>query len=162
MGNLHLARAEWEEDSLEWLLGGAYGDLSSSVSELSAVPTLTLWGRQDEVIPPAGFGAWPVARLKAALPGGEFRWVESSGHTPHLEQPAFTAEALVAFTRGEAIGGESDASEVVAAAARFDAAKDKALELADAAAEKAKQLGSLAFERAKNAMAADNEKGRDL
>ena len=127
VGNLHLNRAAWEEDSLEWLLSGAYGDQSAMASEsgclesaptlrtrptthpyatpppivtargrrdnsaaempsmslpsiapthpfaphaphrhwpvqvprLAALKTLTLWGRQDEVIPPVGFGTWP-------------------------------------------------------------------------------------------------------
>ena len=29
-----------------------------------------------------------VPALVGALPGGQFRWIEGSGHTPHLEQPA--------------------------------------------------------------------------
>ena len=42
-----VARAcRWEEDSLEWLLGGAYGGIGEEVPKLADVPTLTLWGRQ--------------------------------------------------------------------------------------------------------------------
>jgi hypothetical protein len=149
VGNLHIDRSEWEDDSLEWLLGGAYGDLAPSVPELAALPTLTLWGRQDEVIPPAGFGAWPVAKLTAALPEGQFRWVEDSGHTPHLEQPAFTADALVAFQRNEGVRGNADVADVVAAAKRFDAVTAQAKELADAALAKAKELGAAAIDRLK-------------
>ena len=142
VGNLHLNREAWEDDSLEWLLGGAYGDISPSVPLLRDVPTLTLWGREDEVIPPAGLGSWPAAKLLAALPGGEFRWVEKSGHTPHLEQPAFTADAICAFARGEAIRGSSDTSDVVAAAKRWDATTEKAKELAAAAKETATSLAT--------------------
>ena len=45
-GNLHLRRPKWEEDSLEWLLSGAYGAIEEKVPLLASVPTLTLWGRQ--------------------------------------------------------------------------------------------------------------------
>ena len=40
-GNLHcFNRAKWEDDSLEWLLGGAYGDLAPSVVALRELPTI--------------------------------------------------------------------------------------------------------------------------
>lgn len=133
VGNLHIARAEWEDDSLEWLLGGAYGELGPSVPTADAIPTLTLWGREDEVIPPEGFGAWPAAQTVKALPSGEFRWVECSGHTPHLEQPAVTAAALAAFSRGEPI--EGDATVPSAAEATLAAARELAEAAAVAAAE---------------------------
>lgn len=123
-GNLHLNRAAWEADSLEWLLSGAYGDLSSEVALLDALPTLTLWGREDEVIPPAGLGSWPAARLARALPTGTFRWVERSGHTPHLEQPAVCAAAISAFVRNQPVAGDADVSAVTAAADRFDTARE--------------------------------------
>ena len=142
VGNLHIARARWEEDSLEWLLGGAYGDLAPSVPAADAVPTLTLWGREDEVIPPEGFGAWPASQTVKALPSGEFRWVERSGHTPHLEQPAVTAAALTAFARGQPIQGDAvvpSAAEVTLAAAR---------ELAGSAAARVGELLQAAKKRA--------------
>ena len=136
MGNLHIDRAKWEDDSLEWLLGGAYGDIAPSVAKLDALPTLTLWGRQDEVIPPAGLGAWPAAKLVGALPSGQFRWVEDSGHTPHLEQPAFTAAALAAFARGEVVQGDADVKSVVQQSEMYDAVLAKANELGGAAKER--------------------------
>ena len=136
VGNLHIDRAKWEDDSLEWLLGGAYGDIAPSVAKLDALPTLTLWGRQDEVIPPAGLGAWPAAKLVGALPSGQFRWVEDSGHTPHLEQPAFTAAALAAFARGEVVQGDADVKSVVQQSEMYDAVLAKANELGGAAKER--------------------------
>lgn len=127
-GNLHLNRAGWKEDSLEWLLSEKYGEQATLVQRLSEIDTLTLWGRQDQVIPPAQFGSWPAAQLVAALPNGAFRWVEDSGHTPHLEQPVVTAAAIAAFARDQPVDGDADTSEVVDAASRWQwvqAAADK-------------------------------------
>ena len=149
-GNLHLGRPKYGDDSLEWLLSGAYGDIAPSVASLAPLPTLTLWGRQDEVIPPAGLGAWPAARLRMALPDAQahrFRWVEGSGHTPHLEQPATVATALAAFARGEPIAGDADLDGLVAAAESYDKAKEAATKLGNAAVEKMGALGKAAMER---------------
>ena len=148
-GNLHLNRAKWEADSLEWLLSGAYGDQSSLVPQLSALPTLALWGREDEVIPPAGLGAWPAGKLANALPDGGFRWVERSGHTPHLEQPRVTAMALAAFVRGERVDGDANTADVQAWASRADTAAEAATKLGALLKEKASE----AVERAKAAAA---------
>lgn len=98
-GNLHLSRAEWEEDSLEWLMSGAYGNLAPHVAELGALETLTLWGREDEVIPPARVGSWLAARLVQAL----------------------GSRGTYFFARGEVVDGDGDTSSVVAAAERWDA-----------------------------------------
>lgn len=98
-GNLHLSRAEWEEDSLEWLMSGAYGNLAPHVAELGALETLTLWGREDEVIPPARVGSWLAARLVQAL----------------------GSRGTYLFARGEVVDGDGDTSSVVAAAERWDA-----------------------------------------
>ena len=118
-GSLHLNRPKWEDDSLEWLLGGAYGGIETDVPRLAEIPTLTLWGRKDEVIPPAD----AVPKLVAALPEAAFRWVETAGHTPHLEQPQITAAAIIAFVRGQPVSGDSDVSQVVDAYERIQAAK---------------------------------------
>lgn len=149
-GNLHLNRREWEDDSLTWLLSGAYGDQSGVVPKLSGnVEVLTLWGREDEVIPPAGLGAWPAARLMQALPSSTFRWVDGSGHTPHLEQPVVTATALNAFVRGQPVPGDADVSDVLKQAETYDKVK----ETAGAVAAKAREALGEAFEKAKEAVA---------
>jgi pimeloyl-ACP methyl ester carboxylesterase len=146
-GNLHLNRPAWEDDSLEWLLGGAYGGIAVDVPRLAQIPTLTLWGRQDEVISPAA----TVPQLTRALPDASFRWVESSGHTPHLEQPAYTGAAISAFVRGETVAGDADVSDVLASFERLETLKAKASELGSAAAVKAGELSKMALDKAKEA-----------
>ena len=111
VGMLHCTRPGWEDDSVEWLLGGGYS-VSALVPRLSATTCLVLWGRQDKVLPPAEY----LPKFVAALPGAEFRWVEECGHTPHLEQPKVVAQAIRAALDGKPAAGDADVSEVVAAA----------------------------------------------
>ena len=51
VGLLHCARPGWEDDSVDWLLGGGYS-VSQLVPRLSRINTLIMWGRQDEILPP--------------------------------------------------------------------------------------------------------------
>ena len=60
---------------------------------LAGTPTAILWGRQDEILPPAEY----APKFVAALPGAAFRWVEECGHSPHLEQAATLAHAVRTF-----------------------------------------------------------------
>lgn len=113
IGKLHCARPGWEDDSVEWLLGGGYS-VSTLVPKLRATPCLVLWGRQDQILPPADY----LPKFVAALPGAQFRWIEECGHTPHLEQPKFLANAIRAALDGTPVAGDADVSEVVAAAQR--------------------------------------------
>ncbi len=153
VGNLHLRRPAWEDDSLEWLLGGAYGGIAADVPRLAERPCLTLWGREDEVIPPASAVPQLVEALDAAgATRATFRWVETSGHTPHLEQPAVTAAAIVAFVRGDAIGGDGDVSECVAAYKRVQWVKDTAQRAGVLVAGKLGELGEMALAKVKEAL----------
>eukprot|EP00930_Biecheleria_cincta_P038731 TRINITY_DN26611_c0_g1_i1.p1 TRINITY_DN26611_c0_g1~~TRINITY_DN26611_c0_g1_i1.p1 ORF type:complete len:399 (+),score=73.12 TRINITY_DN26611_c0_g1_i1:258-1454(+) len=111
IGQLHVLRPKWEEDSIEWLLSGGYS-IDGLLPKLNKMPLLALWGREDEVIPPSD----GVPQLLASLPWTSFRWIESSGHTPHLEQPEATAAAIVAFIEDRPVPGDSDVSSVLPAA----------------------------------------------
>lgn len=121
VGLLHCLRPGWEDDSIAWLLGGGYS-VSAQVPRLASLPScLILWGRQDEIIPPADYLPKFVAALPASFEGSEsgsgFRWVEACGHSPHLEQPKVLAAAIRATLDGQPVAGDSDVSEVMAAAA---------------------------------------------
>ncbi len=58
------------------------------------VPALVIVGAEDEVTPPA-----EARELADALPQGRLRLVDGSGHTPTMERPLETADALAAFQR---------------------------------------------------------------
>jgi pimeloyl-ACP methyl ester carboxylesterase len=56
------------------------------------VPTLAIWGEKDEIVPIIqGY------RFRKDVPGVEFFAFPGSGHAPQEEQPAATAERLLAF-----------------------------------------------------------------
>ena len=112
VGRLHCSREGWADDAVSWLLGGGYS-VSGQVSALRAAPCTILWGRQDRVLPPSEY----VLKFATALPQATFRWVESCGHVPHLEQPTVVAEAIQAVVCGEELAGDGDISQLVAAAA---------------------------------------------
>lgn len=64
-----------------------------------AVPTLVLVGEEDSITPPG------TARAMAeALPKGRLVVIPEAGHTPPLERPVATAEAMLAFLAGEVLG----------------------------------------------------------
>ena len=96
---------------------------------LAPKPAVILWGRQDEILPPAEY----APKFVAALPGAAFRWVEDCGHSPHLEQADVLAAAVRAFLDGgpDAVAGDADVSEIVRLAARGPVEKllDSAKEL---------------------------------
>ena len=80
IGRVHCERERWEDDAIDWLLGGGYS-VSSLLPQLRDVRCLLLWGRQDRVLPPQD----NVPTFIRALPDAQFRWVEDCGHVPHLE-----------------------------------------------------------------------------
>ena len=107
IGRVHCERDRWEEDSIDWLLGGGYS-VSSLLPRLRDTRCLLLWGRQDRVLPPRD----NVPTFVQTLPDAHFRWIEECGHVPHLEQPEVTADAIVRFRRGESVGGDADPTKM--------------------------------------------------
>ncbi|OAN56540.1 alpha/beta fold hydrolase [Sphingobium sp. TCM1] len=80
----------------------ASADLPSAVTALR-VPTMTLWGSEDVVTPPAG-----CARVAAATPGGRFESIEGGGHAVATERPEAFNQTL------RRVLDEADAAEGVA------------------------------------------------
>jgi pimeloyl-ACP methyl ester carboxylesterase len=56
------------------------------------VPTLIVWGDQDELLPRED-----QLRLRAALPGSRLVVYEGAGHIVHWEQPERVARDIAAF-----------------------------------------------------------------
>ena len=75
IGRVHCERERWEDDAVDWLLGGGYS-VSSLLPTLRDTRCLILWGRQDRVLPPQD----NVPTFLRQLPSADFRWVEQCGH----------------------------------------------------------------------------------
>jgi pimeloyl-ACP methyl ester carboxylesterase len=56
------------------------------------VPTLILWGNEDEILP-----VTQAEHLAADLPDARLVLLEKVGHSPHLEAPDRVAEEVLAF-----------------------------------------------------------------
>jgi len=57
------------------------------------VPTLLLWGVDDQFVTAAHYGA----AYRDAIPGARLETIDRAGHFPHLEQPAALVESVRAF-----------------------------------------------------------------
>ncbi|KAJ8613773.1 hypothetical protein CTAYLR_008849 [Chrysophaeum taylorii] len=89
IGGLHLDRAGWADDQVDWLLGEGYA-LSGRLQHLEEPPAI-FWGRQDQILPPQD----SVPRLELIFPTADVTTYDACGHTPHLEKPAALADDLL-------------------------------------------------------------------
>ena len=94
IGRMHTLRSGWENSMLSFMSSGGFRP-SSKVSSLQAVPTLILWGRQDDILKGEEF----AYKFLQEVPGAELRWVEECGHVPHLEKAEVTAGLIGEFLR---------------------------------------------------------------
>jgi len=56
------------------------------------VPTLIIWGRQDEIIDPI-----VGTKLDQAIPNSSLKWIEQCGHVPQEEKPEETIPLVLDF-----------------------------------------------------------------
>ena len=75
---------------MAFIQSGGYS-LSKRVCELQP-DVLVLWGRHDEILSPSY-----AERFAEALPDSTLRYMESSGHSPHLEEPQAMTDAIMLF-----------------------------------------------------------------
>ena len=103
IGRLHTHAAGWEGANVSFMASGGYS-VSSLMPALETrepkLPTLIVWGRQDEILPPGD----TAPRARSDAPSASFEWVDACGHCPHLEQPAVLADAVAAWARREVRG----------------------------------------------------------
>lgn len=78
-------------------------DLTALYSDAAStgVPTLVVWGKQDEVVP---FSLSSV--VLNAVPQAEFAPVDSAGHLPHIEQAPVVNARLLDFLASHGAGAE--------------------------------------------------------
>lgn len=58
------------------------------------IPTLILWGKEDEIIP-----LWVGKRLNSEISGSKLIILEKCGHIPHEEKPKETIEVITKFLK---------------------------------------------------------------
>lgn len=87
-----LQLAGWDDALLANLRDGGAGALPAPIGEILRVPTLVVWGREDDWIPLADGEA-----LRAALPDAEWRIIDDAGHLPMEEQPDDFNATLLAW-----------------------------------------------------------------
>jgi pimeloyl-ACP methyl ester carboxylesterase len=95
VGRLHTFLPRWKPGLRSWMENGGYrladriraGDVKSK--------SLVVWGRQDEIVPPAD-----AEKLRAALGGNRVAWIEQCGHCAQLEAPEALADEIAGFVVG--------------------------------------------------------------
>lgn len=88
---LHLQHPNWQSALISFTRSGGYRSYKSQLKQLTQ-PTLILWGDSDRIL-----GTADAERFQQAIPRNRLVWIERSGHVPHLEQPAATAQHILAF-----------------------------------------------------------------
>lgn len=89
--SLHLLMPNWQAALIAFTKSGGYTFLSKKVSQIN-LPTLVLWGRQDQIL-----GVKDAARFHKEISDCELIWIEQCGHVPHLEKPRETANHIAQF-----------------------------------------------------------------
>jgi len=76
---------------------GPFGDVSDVYERVGErqIPTLLIWGREDEAIPFAF-----SERVRQAIPHAEFHAIDGAGHKPYYEQPERVNPLLIGFLEG--------------------------------------------------------------
>jgi pimeloyl-ACP methyl ester carboxylesterase len=89
--SLHLEMPGWQTALIAFTKSGGYNFLSKRIADIR-VPTLVLWGRQDNIL-----GVKDAARFEQTIPKCKLVWIENCGHVPHLEQAQVTADHIAEF-----------------------------------------------------------------
>jgi pimeloyl-ACP methyl ester carboxylesterase len=90
IGRLHTHLPGWTDANVSFMRSGGYS-VSTRLSEVQ-VPTLVVWGKQDEILSPNY-----AQQFIDALPDAQLVWVDQCGHVPALEQPQQLLQAVQEF-----------------------------------------------------------------
>lgn len=112
VGRLHTNLPGWTDANVAFMQSGGYA-ISSAIKDVQ-LPTLVVWGRNDEILSPDN-----AQKFMDTLPDARLVWVEECGHCAHLEQPAALLAAISEFcgleSGGAAGQGAGDERSAVAA-----------------------------------------------
>lgn len=89
--SLHLAMPRWSESLISFTKSGGYGSFAKQLAYLKQ-DTLILWGDRDRIL-----GTKDAAKFQSVIPNNKLVWIENSGHVPHLERSAITAQEILKF-----------------------------------------------------------------
>ncbi|MCY7332347.1 MAG: alpha/beta hydrolase [Pseudanabaena sp. CAN_BIN31] len=89
--SLHLAMPRWSESLISFTKSGGYGSFAKQLAYLKQ-DTLILWGDRDRIL-----GTKDAAKFQSIIPNNKLVWIENSGHVPHLERSAITAQEILKF-----------------------------------------------------------------
>jgi pimeloyl-ACP methyl ester carboxylesterase len=89
--SLHLAMPRWSESLISFTKSGGYGSFARQLESLPQ-ETLILWGDRDRIL-----GTKDAAKFQAIIPKNKLIWITNSGHVPHLESSAITAQKILQF-----------------------------------------------------------------
>ncbi len=89
--SLHLAMPRWSESLISFTKSGGYGSFAKQLAYLKQ-DTLILWGDRDRIL-----GTKDAAKFQSVIPNNKLVWIENSGHVPHLERSAITAQEILQF-----------------------------------------------------------------
>lgn len=101
IGRLHTHLPGWTDANVAFMRSGGYA-VSTRLSDVK-VPTLVVWGRQDEILSPEY-----AQKFIDALPDARLVWVDECGHVPALEQPRNLLKAVAEFVEASVQDGKLD------------------------------------------------------
>ncbi|GAB4817877.1 hypothetical protein N2152v2_004923 [Parachlorella kessleri] len=98
IGQLHTSLPGWMNANIAFMRSGGYS-ISGRISQVK-VPTLVVWGRNDEILDPKN-----AQRFLDTLPDARLEWIEQCGHCIHLEQPEKLVEVVATFLQAHSAAG---------------------------------------------------------
>lgn len=92
IGGLHCFEDGWKDATVDFIQGEGYC-LKDRVQEVQ-VPTLVVWGEHDRVLPKRDAQAF-----QNNLRNSRLKYIQDSGHSPHIEKPDDVSEEILTFLR---------------------------------------------------------------
>ena len=90
VGRLHTHLPGWTNANVAFMQSGGYA-VSNLIKDVQ-LPTLVVWGRNDEVL-----STDTAQKFMDTLPNARLVWVDDCGHCAHLEQPRALFKAISEF-----------------------------------------------------------------
>ncbi|KAI8110986.1 hypothetical protein M9434_004560 [Picochlorum sp. BPE23] len=90
IGRLHTHLPGWTDANVAFMQSGGYA-VSTRLKDMN-LPSLVVWGRNDEILDPSY-----ADKFMDVLPNAHMVWIDECGHVPALEQPDALVSAIDSF-----------------------------------------------------------------